>query len=64
MSVCSKSFGEEKSKPGQKNQQTDLGKWGHRFVSKNKKQICEDKKPKKLGNTILVRLELWDLDSI
>ena len=31
----------------QKKQQTDLGKWGLRFVSKNKKQICEDKKNKK-----------------
>ena len=27
-----------------------FGKWGHRFVSKNKKQICEDKKPKKQAN--------------
>ena len=27
-----------------------FGKWGHRFVSKNKKQIREDKKPKKQAN--------------
>jgi hypothetical protein len=25
-------------------QQTDLGNWGQRFVTKNKKQICESKK--------------------
>ncbi len=40
----------QKPGAGKKNQQTDLGKWGHRFVSKNKKQICEDKKQKKRAN--------------
>ena len=43
-------FSPSKTWCGQKNQQTDLGKWGHRFVSKNKKQICEDKKQKKRAN--------------
>jgi hypothetical protein len=28
-------------------QQTDLGNWGQRFVTKNKKQICEYKKNRK-----------------
>ena len=27
-----------------------FGKWGRRFLSKNKKQICEDKKQKKQAN--------------